>query len=227
MRGDVKKAIKPGLTHTNQLVCLSMLTETKPIPGRTRILNAAVKLIRTKGYNATTVDDLCTEAGVTKGSFFHHFRSKDELGAATARHWTDMTSPLFAGAPYHQPGRALDRVLAYIDFRRSIIGGELAEFTCLAGTLAQEVHTSHPEIAQAAGKSITAHASTLEADIQSAMEESGKVFDFTPESLALHTQAVLQGGFIIAKSTGDPRHAEDAVDHLHRYVELLFRQPVE
>ncbi len=204
-----------------------MLTETKPIPGRTRILNAAVKLIRTKGYNATTVDDLCAEAGVTKGGFFHHFKSKDGLGVAAARHWTDITSPLFAGAPYHRPGRALDRVLAYLDFRRSIIGGELAEFTCLAGTLAQEVHTSHPEIAQAAGKSIAAHASTLVADIQSAMDESGRAFDFNAESLALHTQAVLQGGFIIAKSAGDPHHAEDAIDHLRRYVELLFKKPEE
>jgi TetR/AcrR family transcriptional regulator, transcriptional repressor for nem operon len=190
-----------------------------------KILDAAVKLVRIKGYNATTVDDLCAEAGVTKGSFFHHFKSKDELGAAAARHWTDMTSPLFAGAPYHVPERALDRVLDYIAFRRSIIGGELAEFTCLAGTLAQELHTSHPAIAHAAGEAITGHASTLEADIQAAMDESAKHFPFNAQSLALHTQAVMQGGFILAKSTGDPRHAEDAVDHLRRYVELLFNQP--
>jgi TetR/AcrR family transcriptional repressor of nem operon len=216
--------MKRGLTHTDQLVCLSMLTESKPIPGRTRILNAAVKLIRTKGYNATTVDDLCAEAGVTKGSFFHHFKSKDELGVAAAKHWTDITTPLFLEAPYHQPKRALDRVLAYLDFRRAIIGGELAEFTCLAGTLAQEVHTSHPGIALAAGKSISSHASTLVNDIQAAMDESGKAFSCTAESLALHTQAVLQGGFIIAKSTGDPQHAHDSINHLRRYVELLFSE---
>ena len=78
------------------------------------------------------------EAGVTKGAFFHHFKGKEELGVAAANHWTDMTAPLFEAAPYHKPKRALDRILAYIDFRKSIIGGELAEFTCLAGTLAQE-----------------------------------------------------------------------------------------
>ncbi len=125
------------------------------IPARRRILDAAVKLIRTKGYNATTVDDLCAEAGSTKGAFFHHFKSKDELGEAAAKHWTDITAPLFEGAPYHAPANPLDRVLAYIDFRRSMIGGELAEFTCLAGTLAQEVHTSHPQIASASGQAIT------------------------------------------------------------------------
>jgi TetR/AcrR family transcriptional regulator, transcriptional repressor for nem operon len=192
------------------------------ISGRTRILDAAVKLIRLNGYNATTVDDLCAEAGVTKGAFFHHFKSKDELGTAAARYWTETTTPFFESAPFHQPESALDRVLAYLDFRRSIIRGELAEFTCLAGTLAQEVHTSHPAIAQAAGDSITGHAATLVRDIQEAMDEHGGDFPCTAKSLALHTQAVLQGGFIIAKSTGDPAQAEAAIDHLKTYVELLF-----
>lgn len=196
------------------------------IPARRRILDAAIKLIRTNGYNATTVDELCTEAGVTKGAFFHHFKSKDDLGTAAARHWTDTTVPFFEGAPYHMPEKALDRVLAYIDFRKSIIRGELAEFTCLAGTLAQEVHTSHPAIAHAAGDAITRHAATLVGDIQQAMNESGRTFSYSAESLALHTQAVLQGGFILAKSTGDAVLAEETIAHLRRYVELTFQQTV-
>ncbi len=190
---------------------------------RQKILDAAVRLIRMKGYAATSVDDLCTEAGLTKGSFFHHFKDKEALGVAAAQHWTAMTAPLFEGAPYHGGASALERVFAYIDFRKSIIRGELADFTCLAGTMAQELHTSHPAVARASGDAITSHAATLEADIQAAMEESCKTFGFSAESLAIHTQAVLQGGFILAKSTGDLDHARDAVDHLRRYIELLFQ----
>jgi TetR/AcrR family transcriptional regulator, transcriptional repressor for nem operon len=212
--------IKKILTHTNWLVCCIM--NAKPQPAKTRLLDAAVKLIRLKGFAATTVDELCADAGVTKGAFFHHFRSKDELGSAAAQRWTDVTAPFFQAAPYHMPEKALDRVLAYIDLRREMIGGELAGFTCLAGTLAQEVHTSHPAMARAAGDSITSHATTLEADIQAAMDASGRTYDFTAGSLALHTQAVLQGGFILAKSTGDVELARDTMRHLRRYVELLF-----
>jgi TetR/AcrR family transcriptional repressor of nem operon len=189
------------------------------------ILDAAVKIVRTKGYNATTVDDLCDEAGTTKGAFFHHFKSNEDPGTAAARHWTEITVPLFESAPYHAPARPLERILAYIDFRKSIIRGELAEFTCLAGTLAQELHTSHPAIARAAGAAITGHASTLAADIHAAIAESGRDFEFSAESLALHTQAVLQGGFILAKSTGDAALAEESIIHLRHYVELLFCKP--
>jgi TetR/AcrR family transcriptional regulator, transcriptional repressor for nem operon len=200
--------------------------DAKTPNAKTRLLDAAIKLIRLQGYAATTVDELCAEAGVTKGAFFHHFKSKDELGAAAAQRWTEITAPFFQAAPYHAPQRALDRVLAYIGFRREMIGGELAEFTCLAGTLAQEVHTSHPEMARKAGDAITGHAETLIADIQAAMDESGRTFEFTAESLAEHTQAVLQGGFILAKSTGDAERAREAMHHLRRYVELLFQTKV-
>jgi TetR/AcrR family transcriptional regulator, transcriptional repressor for nem operon len=196
--------------------------QTKHHQSRRKILDAAVKLIRANGYAATSVGDLCSEAGLTKGSFFHHFKDKEALGVAAAGHWTEMTAPLFEGAPYHQPESALQRVLGYIDFRKAIIRGELAEFTCLAGTMAQELHTSHPAIARASGASITGHAATLVEDIQSAMDDTGKRFGFDAESLALHTQAVLQGGFILAKATGDPTQAENAISHLRRYVELLF-----
>ena len=49
--------------------------------------------------------------------------------------------------------------------------------------------------------------------------------DWTAESLGLHTQAVLQGAFILAKARGGPEVARDSVDHLRRYLILLFRRP--
>ena len=69
---------------------------------KTRLLDASLQVIRAKGYAATTVDDICHEAGVTKGSFFHHFKSKDCLAVAVADHWSTLTEALFAAAPYHQ-----------------------------------------------------------------------------------------------------------------------------
>ncbi|MEC9343589.1 MAG: TetR/AcrR family transcriptional regulator [Pseudomonadota bacterium] len=190
---------------------------------REKLLEAAFRVIREKGFTATTVDDLCKAAGVTKGAFFHHFDSKEALGVATARHWMETTGTMFETAPYHAPADALDRVLAYVDFRKAILGGEMAEFTCVAGTMAQEVHSTHPAIAEACGEAITGHAATLVADIAQAMEDHG-VNDagWTAESLALHTQVVLQGAFVAAKGTGKMEVVAESLDHLRRYIELLF-----
>lgn len=194
---------------------------------RDKILDAALSLVRSKGFTATSVDDLCAAAGVTKGAFFHHFDSKDSLGVAAAQHWSKLTSGFFAEAPYHRHDDPLERVLAYIAFRRDILQGDLPEFTCLVGTMAQEVHQSSRAIAAACDASISSHAATIEPDIAEAMRQrgldpTGADTGWSAASLALHTQAVLQGAFVLAKAKGGPEIARESADHLSRYVRLLF-----
>ena len=191
---------------------------------RLRILEAARDVIRAKGFAATSVDELCTAAGVTKGAFFHHFSSKEALGVAAAEFRGSTTSQMFAAAPYHQPADPLERVLAYLAFRRALIGGEIWEWTCLVGTMAEEVHASHPAIAEACGAAIHGHAATLEADIALALAQRGLT---TPSaaSLARHTQTVLQGAFVMAKAGGGQEAGREAIDHLIRYVQLLMGEP--
>jgi TetR/AcrR family transcriptional regulator, transcriptional repressor for nem operon len=191
-----------------------------------KILDAALALIRAKGYAATTVDELCAAAGVTKGAFFHHFKSKDDLAVAAAEHWSEKTSALFEGAPYHAHAHPLDRVLGYIDFRKALLQGPLREITCLAGTMVQETYDSHPAIRDACARSITGHAATVEEDIRAAMEAYGLVPSWTAASLALYTQAVLQGAFILAKAQGSTEAAARCIDHLRRTVELLFERSI-
>src|SRR5271154_2535221 len=108
---------------------------SKPETARNRLLNAALRIIREKGYHATSGDELCVAAGVTKGAFFHHFRSKEDLAVAAAEHWSMTSGGLFAGAPYHGFADPLDRVMGYLDFRAALIAGTTAEFTCLVGTM--------------------------------------------------------------------------------------------
>ena len=192
---------------------------------KTRLLNAALQVIRTKGYSATRVEDICEAAGVTKGSFFHHFDSKEELAIAAADYWSEMTSALFASAPYHAPQDPLDRVLAYVDFRKALLQGEVPDFTCLVGTMTQEIYDTHPAILEACEHSISGHAATLVPDIEAAMKQRGIAADWTAGSLALHTQAVIQGAFILAKARSSVAIAAESVDHLRRYIELLFGYP--
>jgi TetR/AcrR family transcriptional repressor of nem operon len=195
---------------------------------KTKLLDAALKVVRAKGYTATRIEDICGAAGLTKGSFFHHFKSKEELAVAAAERWSAVTGGLFVAASYHEPADPLDRLLAYIDFRKALICGAPAEFTCFAGTTVQEVHDTHPAIRDACGAGIARHAATLEADIEEAMRRYRVAGDWTARSLALHTQAVIQGAFVLAKATQDPQVAIASLDHLRRYLELLFRsQPKE
>lgn len=200
----------------------SDIIQAKPDNARIKLLHAALGIIRTKGYNATTVEELCSAAGVTKGAFFHHFDSKEALAVAAADFWSETTGALFAAATYHDHDDPLDRVLAYIDLRESLLAGPVEAFTCLVGTMVQEVFRTSPAIRAASEASISGHAATLEGDIAAAMAQYG-VTGISAQSLALHTQAVLQGAFILAKAQGNADVAADSVSHLKRYIVLLFK----
>jgi TetR/AcrR family transcriptional repressor of nem operon len=189
---------------------------------KAKILDAALMVIRAKGYAATTVDDLCAASDVTKGAFFHHFKSKEDLGVAAVQHWSDVTGALFAAAPYRRHADPLQRVLGYLEFRKQLLTGDVAEFTCLAGTMVQETFESSPAIRAACDATISEHAAKIETDIAEAMRQHGIRAQWTARSLALHTQAVLQGAFILAKAKDDAKIAAASIDHLRRYVEYLF-----
>jgi AcrR family transcriptional regulator len=44
-----------------------------------KILNQAIKMFKEKGFGKVSIDEICDECGVTKGSFYHHYKSKNDL----------------------------------------------------------------------------------------------------------------------------------------------------
>jgi TetR/AcrR family transcriptional regulator, transcriptional repressor for nem operon len=187
-----------------------------------RLLDAAVHVIRSRGYSAARVEDICAEAGLTKGAFFHHFASKEACAVAAAAHYAAKADAFFDAAPYTRLADPRDRVLGYVDFRKAILRGELPQFTCLLGTMAQEAYETHPAIRAACDRYISEHAARVEADIAEAKALYAPGAAWTPESAALFSQAVLQGGFILAKARHGPKVAADCLDHLKRYFEGLL-----
>ena len=195
---------------------------------RDKLLGAALRLVREKGFDATAVDDLCKAEGVTKGAFFHHFSSKEELGVAATQFWTKVTSKAFAEAGYHKFEDPLDQLIGYVDFRIQLLEGRsLPEFTCLLGTMVQEKYGSSPIIRDACFEGIHTHATEVGKMIAAAKELHAPNASWGVESLALHTQAVIQGAFILAKAKNDAAVAADMIRHLRRYIELLFHHGKE
>lgn len=198
-----------------------MATQTQH-ESKTKLLDAAVHVVRAKGYAATTVDDICHRAGVTKGSFFHHFESKDDLALTAAAYWGTMTEGFFAAAPYRKLQDPLDRLLGYVDFRAAILTGELPEYTCLLGTLVQETYATHPAIRAACDRGMSTHIAELTRDIEAAKKLYAPTASWSAESVGYFIQAVLQGSFIFAKAKQSPEVVTENLAHLRRYLEFLF-----
>jgi TetR/AcrR family transcriptional repressor of nem operon len=86
----------------------------------------------------------------------------------------------------------------------------------------QEVFDTEPNLREACRARIEPHAQTLVETIEAAKARHAPTVDWTAESLALHTQAVPQGGFILAKARDDPAPLLESIAHLRRHIEHLL-----
>jgi TetR/AcrR family transcriptional repressor of nem operon len=185
---------------------------------RERLLAAAIDVIRVKGYAATRVDDIALAAGVTKGSFFHHFATKEACAREAAIYW-NVQSELELAESGHRDGKTpAARVLAYIDFRISQLTGPVAKYACYVGTILQQVHDTHPELAAESAASIFHHAAILETDLSAALRTDRAA----AHDLAIHVEACIQGALLIAKAEGGSQGATASLNHLRRYLEHLL-----
>lgn len=192
---------------------------------RARLLDAARDAFRRDGYAATAIDDLCRAAGVTKGAFFHHFRSKEDLARAAVARWGETTGALFAGAPYADDADPVLRVFGYLAFRRALAFGEPAAISCLLGALAQETAAAMPALRGDLWAGVAAHVDRVAADLAAAKAARVPDAAWNPREVALFTQATLQGAFILAKAKGDSTVARDMIAMLERYVASLLALP--
>ena len=172
-----------------------MLTETKELPETKRkLVDAGVKLMRLKGFNATSVDEICSAAGVTKGGFFHYFKSKDDLAHTAMSDFRERRRSDLANAPFRKLADPLDRIFARLDYVKSSLGGP-SPLTggCLIGMFAQELASTNAEFRRACQDSFKQAAKDFEKDLAEAKALYAPKANFDPEKLALLIRFALSG----------------------------------
>lgn len=110
-----------------------------------KLLNAARILMLDKGYPATTVDEICEKAGVSKGSFYHAYSSKEELSLALLEWYHAGGSQQIFNGPFTDVADPGDRMLAFVD-HVSASSQALWGNGCLLANLGMELANTHPRI---------------------------------------------------------------------------------
>lgn len=116
---------------------------------RRHILQQAFELIYTKGYQATSVDDIIATTAVTKGAFYYHFKNKDEMGLAII---SEVLKPVLTEgfvAPFHKGGDPLK--IIYDMMHGLLLKNEFLkpEYGCPAANLTQELSPWHHDFSKA------------------------------------------------------------------------------
>jgi len=203
---------------------MNTLNQTPEVPATKRkLVDAGVSLMRKQGFNATTVDDICAAAGVTKGSFFHYFKSKQAVAEAAAASFRESKIQDYANAPFRKLRDPLDRVFGRLDFAKESSGGTaVVTKGCLFGMFAQELSSTNPELREACQAAFLATATDLEKDLAEAKTMHAPAADFDPKKVAMFYVAMIQGGLLMAKAGESNTVLRDNIEQFRRYVQGLF-----
>ncbi len=101
---------------------------------REKIVDAAVVEFHRGGYNGCSVDTITKAAGVPKGSFYNHFRSKEDLGAAAVARYTEQSQ--WEGVDPGSP--VLDQLRSRFTAQRDLIEANGFTRGCLIGNMGEE-----------------------------------------------------------------------------------------
>ena len=194
-----------------------------PAETKGKLLGVAQKLMLAKGYAATSVDEICEAAKLTKGCFFHYFDSKEDLGRALLDRFCAEGERRRLEWMARQPKDPLRRVYAQIDFAGSL-AKECSAQGCLLGTLAQELSDTQPRFRSLCDKGFTAWSEAVAKDLREAKQAYAPNAAFDPKELAEHFIAVLEGAQLLAKMRRDCRVVARSLEHYKRYVKGLFKR---
>ncbi|MCA9262784.1 MAG: TetR/AcrR family transcriptional regulator [Planctomycetales bacterium] len=176
-------------------------------------------LILERGYGGTSVDVICERCGVSKGSFFHHFCSKEEAAQESLKFWMASMKAKAAESGYAEATDPVQRLMLYLDWFAQFIGSPDAPPGCLLGTLALELSDTHEAIRTIASQCFAGWIGELANMIQAAMGDDEPA---RSRELAEHFVSSLEGGLLLAKTREDKSVVARNVVHFRHYLESLL-----
>src|SRR5574337_1292028 len=188
---------------------------------REKLLETAQHLMLAKGYTATSVEEICDAANLTKGSFFHYFESKEELGKAVLDRYVVSMSHAARNAPFMKKSDPLQRVYGYIDFMITLSKEPERRSGCLLGNFAQVLTDTHPEIRAQCAAHFRLWADMLKQELDAA-KTAYKVKGLNTGTLADHFIALFEGSLMLAKTRQDLDVIPKNLEHFKKYLKNIF-----
>ncbi|MEV2276193.1 TetR/AcrR family transcriptional regulator [Nocardiopsis sp. NPDC049922] len=174
---------------------------------RERILDSSRRLMRTRGYTALGVAEICADAGVKKGSFYHFFDSKQALTIeAVGEQWAEERGALQAAVT--DADGPVDRLRALVarlvGTQRADHGESGAIHGCLYGNLALELSGQEPEVRRRLAEVFDDQVAMIARLIAEAQEAELVGRGTGAQALARSMVAQIEGTVLLARVRNDP-----------------------
>ncbi len=193
-----------------------------PIGTRQSLIDAAVRLMLKQGFAGTSVDTICKEAGMTKGSFFHHFESKEAIGKAAVEWWGAMGTALYAVAWNNKEIDPLEQVHAMLDIMTGFTMRSDDACVCMVGMMSQELAATNPVIQAACAKELHSWTDNVARMLTAAKKKHPPVTAFDPKTVAWFLNSLWQGSMLVGKACESQEMIRHNLKLARSYVDSLF-----
>ena len=194
---------------------------------RERIMDAAQRIVLERGFAATSVDAVLAQAPATKGAFFHHFPSKDELGRALLERYIAaddrMLDDLMAASEAESDDPAEQLVAFVRHYERAADEIDPVQPGCLFVSFIYESQLAGAGHDDLIAGSIRHLRGRLLDKLEAAARAHPPAVAVDLPSLADQVFTTFEGGYILARAMDDPKHLRSQLTHLRHYLELLFQ----
>ena len=169
-----------------------------------RLIEAMRALLWERGYEATSPKAILERSSAGQGSLYHHFSGKAELAVAALEEVEIEMRTRIDGVLCSE-GPPLERIEEYLRLPREALKG------CPLGRLAPEPATTERDEIR---DPLRAYFSHVQHGLATVLREAQREGDLDAyvniEALAATLFAVVQGGYVIARGSGDPEQMEKA-----------------
>lgn len=182
---------------------------------RTSLVSAAMQLMLRQGYSATGIDSICDKAGLSKGAFYHSFRSKEELAIAALESFFQRGLEELQAIDVRDVPPA-ERLPLFVE-RLADRAGLLWENGCLIGGLTTEMAVANDELQRHVARQFDELAEIV-ARLAKPFVEALPVPGLTAAGVATDLLAFVEGAVVLARSHRDPRRLRPQI---RRYATML------
>ena len=193
---------------------------------RDRILATAESLILTNGYAATSVDRIIEAVGITKGAFFYHFKTKNDMARALVQRNAALDLDRLEAWSARARALAPDPLQALLVFVGLYIEQAEADDDpapgCLFASFCYESGQFEGEVLEVIAQVILTWRERLTAWLEEAAAVHPPVRPFDAAGLADLLTVVFEGAFVVTRSLSEPAVFAAQLRHYRAYLELLF-----
>ncbi len=198
--------------------------ETKSQKTRKRIIGHATQLVHRQGLENTTIDDIVKSAGITKGSFYFHFASKEELGYAVI---DSAAAYVLSGLRHVSEDTALSpegRLEAMLRMLQSAVEDNNCGNGCILGNLALEMSDLHEGYRRRLAEIFDGWVLLFQGLLEEMQREGEMASGLDAADYARHAVVVLEGGIMLSKVKKDPAPLRAEMERLLNEIEAYRKK---